>query len=297
MLNDLTVSIGMPVFNGGLYLSESIDSLLGQTYENIELIISDNASTDRTEEICRDYAKRDSRIRYIRNDVNVGASDNYNAVFRSAGGKFFKWASCNDICDKHFIELCVRVLRDRHDVVAAYPRTRLINRENGDAQVYQDALCAEHESACHRFRSVVQDMALNNAMNGVIRSNCLRRTQLIRAYFSSDVVMMAELALQGKLVEVPEYLFFRSMDATTATALKSKEEVRRHYNPRGRKQMLFQQWKIQAGYFRAIRRASLARDEKKCLYGFMVKSTFWARRSLYSDLRDALVGFATQQSK
>ncbi len=75
------VSIGLPVYNGDNFLAEAIDSILRQTMEDFELIISDNASTDRTEEICREYAAGDSRIRYYRNESNLGAMANYNLVF------------------------------------------------------------------------------------------------------------------------------------------------------------------------------------------------------------------------
>ena len=81
-------SIGLPVFNGENFLAPAIESILGQTYDDFELIISDNASTDATSQICRDFARRDSRVRYIRNARNLGADPNYNAVFRAARGRY-----------------------------------------------------------------------------------------------------------------------------------------------------------------------------------------------------------------
>ena len=91
------LSVGLPVYNGENYLAESIEALLGQTYEDFELIISDNASTDSTADICRRYAKQDSRIRYIRQPRNIGLSPNHNFVLQEARGELFKWAAADDL--------------------------------------------------------------------------------------------------------------------------------------------------------------------------------------------------------
>src|SRR5215469_6919606 len=104
------VSIGMPVYNGANYLRSSVPSLLAQDYEDFELLISDNASTDETESICRELAESDGRIRYFRNERNVGAAQNYNKVFRLASGTFFKWAAHDDECHPTMLRRCVEVL-------------------------------------------------------------------------------------------------------------------------------------------------------------------------------------------
>ena len=101
------LSIGLPVYNGENYLAESLDALLGQTYEDFELIISDNASTDGTADICRRYAKQDSRIRYIRQPRNIGCAPNHNTG-RYARGELFKWASDDDLYARDLIERASR---------------------------------------------------------------------------------------------------------------------------------------------------------------------------------------------
>ena len=98
-----TVSIGMPVYNGGKYIRDALDSLLAQTFTNFELIISDNASTDRTEQICREYADRDARIQYVRQPVNRGATANFQFVLDEAAGEYFMWAAYDDYWKPHFI--------------------------------------------------------------------------------------------------------------------------------------------------------------------------------------------------
>ena len=97
------VSIGLPVYNGELFLENALDSILSQTYSDFELIISDNASDDKTEEICRSYAARDKRVRYSRNAHNLGAAPNYNRVYHLARGRYFKWASHDDVLAPEFL--------------------------------------------------------------------------------------------------------------------------------------------------------------------------------------------------
>ena len=121
------LSIGLPVYNGENYLAESLDALLGQTYEDFELIISDNASTDGTADICHSYAKQDSRIRYIRQRQNIGCAPNHNYLVDEARGELFKWASDDDLYARDMIRLCVEALDEKPDVVLAHPWTAFID--------------------------------------------------------------------------------------------------------------------------------------------------------------------------
>lgn len=99
------VSIGLPVFNGESFLHESLDSLLGQSYEDFELIISDNASTDSTADIIASYEARDSRIRSVRQPNNIGANENFLFVLNQARAELFMWASHDDIWEENWLEV------------------------------------------------------------------------------------------------------------------------------------------------------------------------------------------------
>lgn len=99
-----TVSIGMPVYNGAKYIRVALDSLLAQTFTDFKLVISDNASTDETQAICEEYARRDSRIRYVRQSENKGALANFQFVLNEARGKYFMWAASDDRWDSNWIE-------------------------------------------------------------------------------------------------------------------------------------------------------------------------------------------------
>ena len=113
------VSIGLPVYNGERWLSQSVESILAQSFTDFELVICDNASTDGTEAICRGFAGRDERVRYLRNARNIGGMRNATLVFEQARGEYFRWAAHDDVCEPTLIERLVEVLDDHPEVVAA----------------------------------------------------------------------------------------------------------------------------------------------------------------------------------
>src|SRR5262245_56581544 len=115
------VGIGLPVYNGERFLRQTLDSILAQTFKEFELIISDNSSTDKTEEICLEYSRRDARIRYIRQEINLGASRNYNLVFEMTAGKYFRWAAADDLFSADSLEICVATLEKYPEAVLCYP--------------------------------------------------------------------------------------------------------------------------------------------------------------------------------
>jgi glycosyltransferase involved in cell wall biosynthesis len=282
------VSIGIPVYNGDKWLGAAIESLLMQTYANIELIISDNASTDGTEGICRKVAQSDARLRYIRNEKNIGGPGNFNAVFRAARGKYFKWASANDQHDRRLVERCLERIEADREIVVCYARTRLLWEESGVTEEYEDGMNLCEERPSERFISVLERMRLNNAMYGLIRRDVLARTPLMKPHMAEDVNLMAELALYGKFCEVQEFLFTRRMSRESATKLQSRSEVVKHYVPAGSSGMLFQNWKINGDYFTAVWRAPIVRHEKSRIYAYLMRQLLWQRKNLWADVREAV---------
>lgn len=208
------VTVGMPVYNGSRYLSAAIEALLAQTLEEFELIISDNASSDGTMEICRKYAAQDSRIRVHRNEENLGAARNYNLLVDLARGRYFKWASHDDLCAPKFLERCVSCLdaAPPHVVMCA-PQTILIDAEGQQIGPYTTDLQLPEGRAYRRIARLVSRLQMCNCVFGVVRSEVLRTTRLIGSYPASDVVLLSELALRGQMWQVPEPLFYRRVHA------------------------------------------------------------------------------------
>jgi len=280
------LSVGMPVFNGEASIREAVDSLLQQDFADFELIISDNASTDATEAICREYMLSDSRVRYMRQARNIGVSANYNAVFRLARGEYFKWASGNDRCGQGFLRRCVSILDAQPEVVGVCPRVRLLYGAGGETEDYPDpALEAKDERPCRRYQWVVTRTRLNNMLNGMFRSQVLRRTPLIRPFLSSDVALMAEVALFGKFAEIPDVLFHRRMDAQSATKYFSDDKLTKHFVPGGAgKRLLLQTWRMVFAHLGAAMRVRIEARERACLLVFAAKCFIWSWRELWDDI-------------
>ncbi|MEM1190846.1 MAG: glycosyltransferase family 2 protein [Pseudomonadota bacterium] len=219
------IAVGIPVFNGEQWLEESLDSILSQTFPDFEVFIADNASTDRTREICLRYANADPRVRYHRHPRNLGALRNYNAVFEETHSQYFKWASCSDICKPHLLERCLEVLETREDVVLAYAKTMLFSTMGDVKQRYYQNLNLEYDSPSHRF-AVAADWleGLNNAYNGVWRRSAMESLMPYRESRGYDINFMLEMALRGKFVEVPEVLFHRRYETQSTGDLLAKSE-------------------------------------------------------------------------
>lgn len=213
------VSIGMPVYNGERYIEEAVESLLAQTFSDFELIISDNGSTDRTKEIALSLAEKDKRIRVVANSVNRGAAYNYNSVFKLSRGKYFKWASHDDLCFPTLLERCVQVLDDSPDAVLCFTKARLIADDGSTLEDYKDNLNLFSSCPAARLLKLRRHQGLLNCVFGLMRSSALRQTQLIDNYIGSDAALMAELALLGCCLEVPEYLFCRRMHSEQYAAV------------------------------------------------------------------------------
>ena len=127
------VSIGMPVFNGDKFIREALDSLLAQTFTDFELIISDNASTDRTEAICREYAARDPRVRYVPQSENRGATANFQFVLDEAVGEYFMWAATDDTRHQEFLRLALTVFESDNDCGLVFCDYRTVIHETGSS--------------------------------------------------------------------------------------------------------------------------------------------------------------------
>src|SRR5659263_26369 len=120
------VSIGMPVYNGEKTIREALDTLLAQDFKDFELIISDNASTDDTSNICKMYAARDRRVRYERNLINIGPTANFNRLIHLARGKYFMWAADDDLWEPSYVSCMVEALENNPDAVLSFCRYEII---------------------------------------------------------------------------------------------------------------------------------------------------------------------------
>ena len=226
------VTIGVPVYNGADYLEVAMDALLAQTHNNLEILIADNKSTDDSLAIAERYAQADDRVTVLSADENRGAAWNYNRVVEVASGSYFKWAAHDDICLPTYVERCADVLDADDATTLAYPKTIIIDGSGNMRNDYDDGLNLDATSSITRGAALLWRVGLCNAVFGVMRTADLRTTGMIQSFDSSDISLLAELALRGKFHEVNERLFLRRRhEAASRSANTSTEEVAAWFGP------------------------------------------------------------------
>jgi glycosyltransferase involved in cell wall biosynthesis len=209
LANKPLVSIGLPVLNEESYLRQTIKALLAQDYENFELIISDNASTDRTAAICREFSERDSRVNYHRHQTNVGGVKNFNGVFELATGKYFMWAGGHDLWGPTFISRAVSVLESDPEVVLVFARAMLIDIHGNHLSGMADDLDTRALSPLRRYLKLIWNLQSCNIIHGLMRANDLRQSVMLSYAWGSDIILLTDLSLRGEFAEIPETLFYR----------------------------------------------------------------------------------------
>jgi glycosyltransferase involved in cell wall biosynthesis len=274
----------MPVYNGECFLEDTLDSLVDQTFQDWELIISDNASTDGTEEICRSYVAGDPRIRYVRNGRNLGIASNFNRVFGLARGEYFKLATADDLCDRTLVTKCVAILDERPEVVLCYGKTMLIDAVGAILGPYEDNLSLLTDHCVERFRLVMERIRRVHVLQGVMRAAALRRTGLLGGYLGSDVVLVAELALQGQFYELPQRLFYRRIHPRAFNSLTPRERAQENLDPESQGGEVFYSWRQHIEYLRAIRRAPVPVREKLQLISAVARQVVESRGTLVSEV-------------
>lgn len=278
------ISVGLPVFNGAAFLGAALDSILSQDTQDFEIVISDNASTDGTQELCEAYARVDRRIRVFRQARNIGAPANWNFVARAAHGTYFKWASASDLCAPRLLSACAERLDSVPDAVLAYPRTVYIDDEGRETGGSKRDLEILDPCPAARFKRVSAGLSINNAQQGLIRHSALMATRLDRLYPGGDLVLMAELALLGKFVLVPERLLLRRASPEHWTANRSAFDVDRMFWPDGPPRLRLVNVRRHLDYLRTALTARLPLRARLEAAGFALKHAYWSRGVLRADL-------------
>ncbi|GAB3583540.1 glycosyltransferase family 2 protein [Amycolatopsis endophytica] len=271
MTNAPRLSIGLPVYNGENYVAEAIDNLLAQTFTDFELVISDNASTDGTREICEKYAAKDERIRYLRQPCNIGAAPNHNFVVQASRGEFFKWAAHDDLFAPELLEKCVRALDEHPEAVLAHSHMAIVDERGEILENYDYTLDTDSPDTAKRFRSLMF-VEGGDDFYGVIRTSVMRRIAPHDSYHNAGRKLVGELALYGTFVQVPEVMFFRREHPGRGDNLGSVQKVCANLDPRRQGQSTARLFAAYlAGYLVAIRRAPLSSGERRRCYGVIAE--------------------------
>ncbi|MBD3244256.1 MAG: glycosyltransferase [Chitinivibrionales bacterium] len=269
------VSIGVPVYNGEQYLSQALDSLLAQTFQDMEILVCDNASTDTTERICREYAQRDPRIRYVRNETNIGAGPNFNKAFALSTGKYFKWAAHDDLCAPEFVARCVDVM-ERDNTVAVCTSNIVWIDEHGDT-IRRVAYPLDKADSTRPHERFSQMSSTNHGcfdVFGLIRRDVLARTALIDSFIGSDRALLAHLSLLGRVYRIDEDLFFsRDHSQRSIRALRLRDRSS-WWDPALVGKPAYPWWRLLGAYVAILRSTPMARATRIRCYASLV---VWCR--------------------
>lgn len=271
------LSIGLAVYNADRYLEETLESFLAQTFTDFELIISDNASTDRTEAICRGFASRDARIKYFRNPANLGAAPNFNRTFHLSKGRYFKFAAYDDLHAPEYLDRCIRLLDADPGAVLSHSKMIDIDAAGKPIRELDDELHTGSPSPSRRFRYLV---CVNHScvhVFGVIRREALAGTPLIGGYVGSDRVLLAELGMKGRFLEVPEPLFFHREHPERST--RAYPDMRRRtqwFDSSKANVIALPAFRLLQEYLRAIGRSDLGLPDRALCYLQLIR---WLKRN------------------
>ncbi|MGA7932204.1 MAG: glycosyltransferase family 2 protein [Kovacikia sp.] len=298
--NTPRVSIGLAVYNGENYIRDAIDSILAQTFQDFELIISDNASTDKTQEICQSYAAQDQRIRYYRNPYNLGGQVNQNCTMELAQGEYFKLAAHDDLIAPRFLEKCVEILDDHPEVVLCYPKTQLIDQDGkefeawdgdpdpGFSDLFKSDIQVRTDSSKpqERLAELFRYRHYWYPIFGVIRMSTLRKTPLFSTYAGADGVLLGRLLLLGTFYEVPETLFFlrRHSGQSLNIGAISPQLYSIWFSTANKGKLTLPFWSSFFEFGAAVRTTPLSWQERIACYAQILQATRRAWKALLKEL-------------
>lgn len=290
MRSEPLVTIGLCVYNGERYVRQSIESLLGQTFQDFRFIISDNASTDGTPAICQEYAAKDARIFYTRNELNIGAPSNYNKVAKLTTTKYLKWSTADDYWDSNFLQRAVTIMENDPEIALCYPRCTFVDQDGLNPKPYQDFLHLMGDDAGARYIHVLEKHQRLHQLLGLKRTAALRKTHLLGTFYGSDLNLTAELSLYGKFYELPEPMFFRRFHPQSgAYNQASAEHQARYYHGRDTDKP-FVEWRKQLWQFRSALKAPLPLGSKIDVCRQLIQHSIWNREALFADLFAGIQG-------
>ncbi len=261
------VSIGLPTYNGARFIRRALDSLLAQTFQDFEIIVSDNASTDETAVIIHNYIQKGVPIRYYRNEKNRGATYNYNRVLELATGEYFRWMADDDVIHPQFLEKCVDELDKNREWVLVYAKAAFIDQDDRVIYRFDDVMKLEpwSDSVVKRTGQMMQAIfrsgsAANVIVFGVVRTEALRAIRPLGNYFGPDFTIVTELALLGPIYEIPELmLFYRRHQESSSTYKKSPSAAgQQAFLDPSVTNRLFQEIQLRRRYFELFRAILIA---------------------------------------
>lgn len=282
------VSLGLPVFNGENFLVDALESVRAQTLTDYELIICDNASTDATEKICRRYQAQDSRIRYFRNQENLGSAPNCNLAFKYSTGRYFKWACHDDTFVPEYLEKMVASLEANRDAVLCHSLVQLIDADGVLLDIHDSGLAAvASPSPSARFATMILVPHQCLELDGVMRRSLLADSSLVPSFPGGDRALLSELALLGRILQIEESIFMtrEHPDRFRRIATTPEERLAFYDTSRGGQKSV-STGELYSHYWRSVRRHVGDRGERYRCYWHLLRWWFvnWNAARLMVDI-------------
>jgi glycosyltransferase involved in cell wall biosynthesis len=296
-----SLTIGMPIYNAERFLAKTLDSFLRQTFTDFELLISDNASTDGSEEICREYVLRDPRIRYFRNEKNMGAGWNFRYVYSMADGKYYKPAAHDDFIEPAFLEECIAALEADPRLVLAHTRTKTVSPTGAPVECYNPPLRFDSPDPLVRWQDLLLKDHMCFEIFGVFRLDALRQCPPQGSYVNSDGVLLAQVALLGRFWESDKVLFINTRHEsqsgqTVPVRLKAGgfRLIQRHgtlpcpewWDPSKSRAVTFPEFRQFYEYIASVKRAPLSASQKLHAYVLMMA---WTKKHFRRMMKDLVI--------
>jgi glycosyltransferase involved in cell wall biosynthesis len=263
------------VYNGEDYLACAIDSILRQTLRDFELIISDNASSDRTAVICREFAARDARIRYHRQPRNVGAAANFNRSRELATGEYFKWAAHDDVLEPAYLAKCIAMLEAEPEAILCQSEVKIVDAQNRVLEVCRPVgPGADSPRPSVRLAARLRQRRCLNVF-GVIRAEALHGSAIRGDHIGADRTLLSELALRGRFLLVGEPLLINREHPRRATRIsrtRSRRELVAWFDPRAAERPERSTWIAYAAHLAMIREHVRDPGERLRCYAHLVGS-------------------------
>jgi len=283
------VVIGLPVFNGEKYLPAAIESHLSQSFGDFDLVISDNASTDSTPEICSAYSEKDARIKYLRSAENRGLLWNHRRVFDAVESpdQYFRWAGADDIMEPGLLEAMVTVLETRPEVEAVVPNTKNIDDKGEIIGSMERTLDLQSADVVQRAHEVLMAEYQHVVAYGLLRASTLRLMRTGPNYVGWDPIFIWELALRGQIVHAPGPALLRRFHTGSISRVKKAKEIRKWVEPSSKAGMKFPHWTWTYELYRALMACPLPIRDRLRIGRFLTRVTVWRRGSLVRDVTQA----------
>lgn len=266
------VSIGVPVYNDEKWLRNTLDHLLAQEYKNIEMVITDDVSSDNSNKICLEYATKDPRIRFFQNKSNLGAIRNHALVLNLCKGDYFAWCSGHDLFHQSYIAKCVEILEKDESVVLCCSQSQHLDINGSVIKETKGDLDTRGLKPVERFKKILWGTLTNaNIFYGLFKSNILAKSELHRNTLGGDLVFFTEISLFGVIAQLNEVLFYRKVDKLESPQQAMERWIQTIIQPKGFCLEAVIPWICTAHeYFKVINCSKLSLSDKELLFGEVI---------------------------